>query len=136
MDLSNHVRSTFTLTWKMPDLTSILPEIIAALTAGGWLLSRRRRRQEKESHEAEMAKSKAELTAALRDSETKYTREALEIYTQQVVEPLRQQLDRNTTAIARYQGAIDKAPGCRLWPDCVVVRELRSKEGADIVPTA
>ena len=112
----------------MPDLTSILPEIIAALTAGGWLMSRRRRRQEKESHEAELAKAQADLTAAMRESETKYTREALEIYTQQVVEPLRQQLDRNTAAIARYQGAIDKGPDCRLWPDCVIVRELRTKE--------
>ena len=114
----------------MPDWSTIATEVLAALTAGGWLLSRRRRRQEKESHDAEMAKAKADLTAALRESETKYTREALEIYTQQVVEPLRQQLDRNTAAIARYQGAIDKAPGCSMWPNCVVVRELRSKEAA------
>lgn len=112
----------------MPDWTVIVADVIAALTAGGWLLSRHRRRQEKESHEAEIAKTKAELTAALRDSETKYTREALEIYTQQVVEPLRQQLDRNTAAIARYQGAIDMAPTCRLYPDCVVIRKLRSAQ--------
>lgn len=115
----------------MPDWTVIVADVIAALTAGGWLLSRHRRRQEKESHEAEIAKTKAELTAALRDSETKYTREALEIYTQQVVEPLRQQLDRNTVAIARYQGAIDMAPTCRLYPDCVVIRKLRSAQTAD-----
>ena len=112
----------------MPEWTTIATEVLAALTAGGWLLSRRRRRQEKESHEAEMAKAKADLTAALRESETKYTREALDIYTQQVVEPLRQQLDRNTQAIARYQGAIDMAPTCRLYPDCVIIRKLRSTE--------
>lgn len=118
----------------MPDWTVIITDVIAALTAGGWLLSRRRRRQEKETHESEMAKAKADLTAALRDSETKYTREALEIYTQQVVEPMRQQLERNTAAIARYQGALDKAPTCRLYPDCVIIRELRTKETVEANP--
>ena len=112
----------------MPDLSSIWPELIAALTAGGWLLSRHRRRQERESHDAEIAKAKADLTSALRESETKYTREALEIYTQQVVEPIRQQSERNTLAIARYQGAIDHAPECRIYPDCIILRELRSNE--------
>ena len=110
----------------MPDISSILPEIIAALTAGGWFYSARRRKQERESHEAEMKKANADLIAALRDSETKYTREILDTYNQQVVEPMRQQLERNTNAIARYQGAIDMAPSCRLYPDCVVVRKLQS----------
>ena len=111
----------------MLDFSNILPEIIAALTAGGWFLSWSKRRQEREAHEAELAQKQAELTATMRESETKYTREALEIYTQQVVEPLRQQLDRNTKAIARYQGAIDMAPTCRIYPDCVVIRKLQSK---------
>ena len=96
----------------MPEWTTIAAEVLAALTAGGWLLSRRRRRQESESHATEMAKAKAELTAALRESETKYTREALEIYTQQVVEPIRQQSER-------------------LYPDCVVIRELQNQGDND-----
>lgn len=111
----------------MSDFLQILPELLAAVFGGGWALSAHKRKQERESHEAEMAKAQADLTATLRESETKYTREALEIYTQQVVEPLRQQLDRNTTAIARYQGAIDCAPTCRMFPDCVIVRKLQSK---------
>lgn len=115
----------------MPDFLSILPEILATLMGGGWLASRWRRRQEAEKHAAELKQKEAELISSLRDSETKYTREALEIYTQQVVEPLRNQLDRNTQAIARYQGAIDKAPLCRIYPDCVVVRELQGKAGDD-----
>lgn len=117
----------------MSEMLSILPEVIAALTAGGWLMSRFRRRREREEHAAEIAAKEAEITSKLRESETKYTREALEIYTKQVVEPLRQQLDRNTEAIARYQGAIDMAPTCRTYPDCVVVRKLQeqSKNGRD-----
>lgn len=112
----------------MPDLISMLPEILGTVAAGGWLMSRHRRKQEREDHAAKMEAMQAKITAALRDSETKYTREALEIYTQQVVEPMRQQLDRNTQAIARYQGAIDCAPECRLYPDCVIVRKLRSSQ--------
>lgn len=107
---------------------NILPEVLAALMGGGWLVSRWRRHQESDKHEAEIKQKEAELTATLRDSEIKYTREALEIYTQQVVEPMRQQLDRNTQAIARYQGAIDCAPNCRLYPDCVIVHKLRGEE--------
>ena len=110
----------------MLDYLNILPEVMAALMGGGWLVSRWRRKQERENHTAELAKKDAELLATIRDSETKYTREALEIYTQQVVEPMRQQLDRNTQAIARYQGAIDCAPSCRLYPDCVILHKLRN----------
>lgn len=110
----------------MPDWTEIVSAALAALAGGGWLLTSHRRRQEKEEHSTKLEAMQAKITAALRDSETKYTREALEIYTQQVVEPMRQQLDRNTQAIARYQGAIDCAPDCRIYPDCVIVRKLRS----------
>ena len=116
---------------QMPDWTTLATEILAAITAGGWLLSRRRRRQETESHEAEMAKAKAELTAALRESETKYTREALEIYTHDVVEPIRQQCERNTIKLARFEAAVDLAPTCRIYPDCVIIRELRASQKAD-----
>ena len=116
---------------QMPDIFSYLPELLATLFGGGWLLSARKRRQERESHEVELAKAKADITASLRESETKYTREALEIYTQQVVEPLREQLQRNTVAIARYQGAIDIAPRCRTYPDCVVVRSLQTAADHD-----
>ena len=110
---------------------SILPELLIALFGAGWGLTAWRKRKERETHAAEMAEKEAEITSKLRESETKYTREALEIYTQQVVEPLRQQCERNTIEIARYQGAIDKAPSCRIFPDCIVVRELQSKGDND-----
>ena len=112
----------------MLDLIEIIPAVIAAITGGGWLISARKRRREDEEHQTKMTGMEAKITAALRDSETKYTREALEIYTQQVVEPMRQQLDRNTQAIARYQGAIDMAPTCRIYPDCVIIRKLRGTQ--------
>lgn len=112
----------------MLDLTTIITTLIATLTAGGWLMSSSRRRKEAEEHRVEMEAKKAELYQTIRESETKYTREALEIYTQQVVEPLREQLNRNTAAIERYQGAIDKAPECRIFPDCVILRSLQGNK--------
>lgn len=115
----------------MPDYLNMLPEILGLFAAGGWLISRRKRKQENEEHAAKMDAMQAKITAALRESETKYTREALEIYTQQVVEPIRRQSERNALAIARYQGAIDRAPECRIYPDCIIVRELRATKEID-----
>lgn len=116
----------------LSNITTIIPELLTVLAAGGWLLSRHRRNQEREAHEAEMAKKEAELTAAIRDSETKYTREALEIFKEQVVEPIRQLSERNALEIARYQGAISKAPACPHYPDCIILRELQSSDSAVI----
>ena len=109
----------------MFEWTTIITSFLATIAGAGWLKSHPDRRIERESHNKELLEKEASIISNLRESETKYTREALEIYTQQVVEPLRKQLNRNTAAIARYQGAINMAPRCRLYPDCVIVRELR-----------
>ena len=110
----------------MLEWTEIVASVIAALTAGGWLLSRHRRKQEKEEHAAKMDAMQAKITASLRDSETKYTREALEIYTENVVKPLRDELKTIRENQIRFQTAINLAPTCRIFPDCVVIRKLRS----------
>lgn len=112
----------------MFDWSVILPSVLATLAGAGWFKSWQTRRHDKETHNKELLEKEAEIISKLRESETKYTREALEIYTQQVVEPLRVQLNRNSEAIARYQGAIDRAPTCRLYPDCVIIRSLQRQE--------
>lgn len=104
----------------------IATAIIAALTAGGWLVSRHKRNQEAEEHKTKIDAMEAKITASLRDSETKYTREALEIYTDNVVKPLRDEVRTLRENQIRFQAAINAAPACRLFPDCVVVRRLRS----------
>lgn len=109
----------------MLDYLNIAPEILGVLATGGWLVSRWRRRQEKENHDAELARKEAELTANLRDSDTKYTREALEIYNENVVKPLRDELKTIRENQIRFQEAINLAPTCRIFPDCVVIRRLR-----------
>ena len=104
----------------------IATAIIAALTAGGWLVSRHKRSQEAEEHKTKIDAMEAKITASLRDSETKYTREALEIYTDNVVKPLRDEVRTLRENQIRFQAAINAAPACRLFPDCVVIRRLRS----------
>lgn len=110
----------------MFDWSTIITAIIAALTAGGWLVSRRKRIQEAEEHKTKIEAMEAKITASLRDSETKYTREALEIYTNNVVKPLRDEVRILRENQIRFQAAINAAPACRMFPDCVVVRRLRS----------
>lgn len=104
----------------------IATAIIAALTAGGWLVSRHKRSQEAEEHKTKIDAMEAKITASLRDSETKYTREALEIYTDNVVKPLRDEVRKLRENQIRFQAAINAAPSCHLFPDCVIIRRLRS----------
>lgn len=109
----------------MPEWTEIISAALAALAGGGWLLTTHRRKQEKEDHATKMEAMQAKITASLRDSETKYTREALEIYTDNVVKPLRDELKTIRENQIRFQAAINLAPTCRMFPDCVVIRRLR-----------
>lgn len=109
----------------MHDYLNLIPEVLGLFAAGGWLLSNHRRRQEKEEHATKMEAMQAKITASLRDSETKYTREALEIYTDNVVKPLRDELKTIRENQIRFQAAINLAPTCRIFPDCVVIRRLR-----------
>lgn len=110
----------------MFDYTEIITAIIATLTAGGWLVSRHKRSQEAEEHKTKIEAMEAKITASLRESETKYTREALEIYTDNVVKPLRDEIRTLRENQIRFQAAINAAPACRLFPDCVVINKLRT----------
>lgn len=110
----------------MFEYTEIITAIIATLTAGGWLVSRHKRNQEAEEHKTKIEAMEAKITASLRDSETKYTREALEIYTDNVVKPLRDEIRTLRENQIRFQAAINAAPACRLFPDCVVINKLRT----------
>ena len=110
----------------MFDYVEIVTSIVAALTAGGWLLSRHKRTKETEEHEAKIKVMEAKITASLRDSETKYTREALEIYTDNVVKPLRDEIRILRENQIQFLAAINLAPTCVRFPDCVVIKQLRS----------
>lgn len=110
----------------MFDVTEIITAVIATLTAGGWLVSRHKRSQEAEEHKTKVEAMEAKITASLRDSETKYTREALEIYTDNVVKPLRDEVRTLRENQIRFQAAINAAPTCEHYPNCIIIRRLRS----------
>lgn len=110
----------------MLDWSSIIPTVLATLAGAGWLKTAHDRRKEKESHNKEMVSKEAEIISKMRESETKYTKEALDIFNEQVVKPIREQSQRNAEKLARLEGAIDMAPTCRLYPDCVILRKLQA----------
>lgn len=110
----------------MFEYTEIISTVIATLTAGGWLVSHHKRSQEAEEHKTKIEAMEAKITSSLRDSETKYTREALEIYTDNVVKPLRDEIRTLRENQIRFQAAINAAPACCLFPDCVVINKLRT----------
>lgn len=115
----------------MERLLDILPEVIAALMAGGWLVSRSKRKKDEEEHRAKLAAMEAKITTSLRDSETKYTREALEIYTDNVVKPLRDEIRILRETQIRYQEAIKYATSCRLYPSCIILQRLQKSADGD-----
>lgn len=107
---------------------TIVSTVIATLTAGGWLTSSRIRKREEENHKAELEKSRADTISALRDSETKYVKETLEIYTTQVVQPLRDQIRLYREEQIRKDEAIKQAYKCSLYPNCIIIDALRHKK--------
>lgn len=116
----------------MLDWNIILPSIAATLAGAGWFKSWQNRRHDRETHNKELLEKEAEIIAKMRESETKYTREAIEIYNEQVVKPIREQSQRNSEKLARLEGAIAMAPTCRIYPDCVILRCLHSSAANDI----
>ena len=115
----------------MPDITTIITALLSAATAGGWLISAHRRRVERENHAAELRQKNAEISATIRESETKYTREALEIYTSQVIQPLRDEISRLRDNQVRLQTAINAAPCCPHYPNCVILHKLQAATKVD-----
>lgn len=115
----------------MPEWTSIVTEVIAALTAGGWLLSRHNRRKDNERHSAEVAQLRADLDRTIKQTETSYVQDALKIYSENVVEPIRNEIQRNNDRLIRLETAINMAPTCRIYPDCVIIHRLQDDQADD-----
>lgn len=112
----------------MLDWTTIIPAILATLAGAGWFKTWRDRKKDNESHARDMVAREAEIIAKLRESESKYVNDVLETYNKQVVEPIKQQSQRNAENLARFEGAVAAAPSCRIYPDCVIIRRLQGKE--------
>jgi len=106
---------------------SIVTTILAALSAGGWFVSRTQRKRDGEKHSVELERARAEADALRQRSELNYTKEILELYSAHIVKPLQNQIDELKRRFDSYEYAIGKAPDCRLYPDCPILRELQAE---------
>lgn len=110
----------------MPDWTQIVISVIATLSAGGWLVSRRLRKKDEETHRAEMEALQADIAAKIKQTDTQYVTDALRIYSENVVKPLEDKLREYRDEQVRFQSAVNMAPRCQLYPNCVIIRELQN----------
>ena len=111
----------------MFDVPTLVSSILAALSAGGWLMSRHLRKKEDEKHAVELEHARAESDALRQRTELDYTKEVLEIYSAHIVQPLKEQIDEIKRNQRRNEDAISKAFGCRLYPNCPVVSKLQKQ---------
>lgn len=110
----------------MADWLTIVASIIAALSGGGWFVSRVNRKRDEEKHQIELEHARAENDALRQRSELDYTKEILELYSAHIVNPLQDQINDLKNRFDRYEYAVSKAPECSLYPGCPILRELQS----------
>lgn len=87
----------------------------------------------------EVEKLKAEVRAAqvnTRGSELDNVQKAMQILMEQIVEPLKQEINAIRKELAKLRRAVEKANGCRFSPNCPVRDELQKPEkvGTDHLP--
>ena len=118
----------------MFDYATIATSILATLSAGGWLMSRRLRKKDDEKHAIELEHARAEADALRQKTELDYTKEILELYSAHIVQPLKDQIDLTNKRLDNYEIAINQAPKCRLYPDCPVLVRLQKSSKGDPSP--
>lgn len=103
--------------------------LTAALGAGGlkmWTDSK------KYIQEVEKLKSDVQLAKAnTRSNELDNVKKAMEILMDEVVEPLKTEINEIRKELGRFRRAVEKANTCRLATDCPVRHELQHAERRD-----
>lgn len=112
----------------MFDWLEIASLAVTALTAGGWLTSRRLRKKDDEKHAVELEHARAEADALRQRNELDYTKEVLELYSAHIVQPLKDQIALTNRRLDLYEYAINQVPTCKLYPACPVLISLQSKK--------
>lgn len=105
---------------------TIVTSLIAALSTGGWFVSRTQRKRDGERHAIDMDKARCEADALRQRSELDYTKDILELYSAHIVTPLQQQIDQLKSRFDTYEKAIGNAPRCGNYPDCPIIRSLQA----------
>lgn len=111
----------------MFDVPTLISSVIATLSAGGWLMSRRLRKKEDEKHAVELEHARAESDALRQRTELDYTKEVLEIYSAHIVQPLKEQINDIKERLKHDEEAIRATNSCRLYPNCPVISKLQKQ---------
>lgn len=112
----------------MFDVTTIVSSILATLSTGGWLMSRRLRKKDDEKHQVELEHARAEADALRQRNELDYTKDILEIYSAHIVQPLKDQIDLTNKRLDLYEYALNEAPTCLLYPACPIIMRLQEQK--------
>lgn len=112
----------------MFDVPTLVSSILAALSAGGWLMSRRLRKKEDEKHAVELEHARAESDALRQRTELDYTKEILEIYSAHIVQPLQDQINDIKERLKDDEEAIRTAYSCHLYPNCPVISRMQKQD--------
>lgn len=112
--------------------TIIVSAIVAAISAplGAWVNSKILRQK----YDIEIGKLRAEMEAklsAVKKSELDNVREALEIIMENIVKPLKTEIQSLRRDVKNFSKAVEKIPTCPLGDKCPVSRELLIAEASD-----
>ena len=115
--------------------TEIILALIALVSApvGGWLTARLLRKK----YDAEVAKLQAEVKSAqinTRGDELENVKTAMDILMQQVVEPLKREINEIRKELVRLRKVVEKANTCPHRDNCPVRDELQKSERIDADP--
>ena len=102
------------------------------ITAGGFKMYTDRKK-----YLQEVEKLKADVRAAqvnTRGSELDNVQKAMQILMDEIVEPLKQEINAIRKELGKLRRAVEKANGCRFSVDCPVRDELQKSERIDTDP--
>lgn len=112
--------------------TIIVSAIVAAISAplGAWINSKILRQK----YDIEIGKLRAEMEeklSAVKKSELDNVREASQILMENIVKPLKTEIQSLRRDVNKFSKAVEKIPSCSMADKCPVSRELLIAEAAD-----
>lgn len=112
--------------------TIIVPAIVAAISAplGAWVNSKILRQK----YDIEIGKLRAEMEeklSAVKKSELDNVREASQILMENIVKPLKTEIQSLRRDVNKFSKAVEKIPSCPMADKCPVSRELLIAEAVE-----
>ncbi len=110
-------------------LSLILPLVAAIVTAplSSWLTAKLLR----EKHNIEVDQLKAQVLALKADTkgdELKNVREGASILMEEIVEPIKKEINAVRRELARFRKAVEKGTSCKHYSVCPIIHELQRSE--------